>query len=289
MRAWTPAPATVLLTTSPIRRPLDRDELLHRLDIAVAERLSLSNFDAGFRWNNRVFAAGAEGVSWIVHDGPIIIFAEVDAVQNVLIEIVTGVLQDLGKLDGDELIAILSALLVPKPDGVADFVNTIARRAGRAENYVLPSAATPDRRSAAASGAEDDEITVSGIGRISLHESDRRIFFPVLDCVGDTLRVRQIGINLEGNRVVLPTELGADDAGAEGFDAFRLDARIVFHELLDGLRLGHGSKNDASFEHRETVDRGVGDLLPACAERFDPGRVPCIACQESFSHRVLPS
>jgi hypothetical protein len=127
------------------------------------------------------------------------------------------------------------------------------------------------------------------ISRVPLHKSDWSSFFPVLDRVQHALLVRQVGIDLEWNRVVLPAELSADDAGAEGFDAFLLDARIVFHELLDGLRLGHCSKNDASFEHRETVDRGVGDLLPACAERFDPGRVPCIAYQESISHCILPS
>ena len=84
----------------------------------------------GFFRDDRVFAVRAESVARIVHDRFIVVSAEVDAVMNVLIEIVAGYLQDLVELDGHELIAIFPALLVPEPDGVADLVNAVPGAAG---------------------------------------------------------------------------------------------------------------------------------------------------------------
>ena len=45
----------------------------------------------GFLRNDRVRASRAERVAWIVHNGSKVVGAEVDAILNVLIEIVAGV------------------------------------------------------------------------------------------------------------------------------------------------------------------------------------------------------
>ena len=65
-----------------------------------------------------------------MHDGAKVVGAKVDAILNVLIEIVAGLLHDRVELDGHELIAVLPALLMPQSDRVADLVNAVPGAAG---------------------------------------------------------------------------------------------------------------------------------------------------------------
>ena len=58
-----------------------------------------------------------------MHDRAIVIGPNVISVRYVLVEVVFQARLNVSKVDGDEVVPILSTLLVPKRYSVADFVN----------------------------------------------------------------------------------------------------------------------------------------------------------------------
>lgn len=61
-----------------------------------------------------------------MHDRAIVIFALINAVDDVLVEIVRRVGLDIVPGDLDVVLAVCPALFVPQPDGVTNFVNTVS-------------------------------------------------------------------------------------------------------------------------------------------------------------------
>ena len=86
-----------------------------------------------------------------MHDRAEVVRANVVTIGDVLVEVVLHARDDLGKVDGDEQIAIFAALFVPQANDMADLVDRPAAvAAGREINELLPSAPADLRRTAAA-------------------------------------------------------------------------------------------------------------------------------------------
>ena len=123
-------------------------------DIACGESVALAHDDAGRERHYRrdgVTAVDGECVARIVHDRAEVVRANVVTIGDVLVEVVLHARDDLGKVDGDEQIAIFAALFVPQANDMADLVDRPAAvAAGREINELLPSAPADLRRTAAA-------------------------------------------------------------------------------------------------------------------------------------------
>jgi hypothetical protein len=80
-----------------------------------------------------------------VHDRAIVVGPDVIPVGDLLVEVVPLRRVDIGKVDGDEAIAVLTALLVPQSHGVADLMDGLTEEASPGQMDIL-SAAPPAYR-----------------------------------------------------------------------------------------------------------------------------------------------
>ena len=230
-----------------------------------------------------------------MHDRPVIVADDVDAVVDMLLEIVDEVRIDVGEGDLDELVAVGAALLVPETDGVAELVNDVADHAAVGEDQLLLAAAPADRRGAAARHAADEDIVLLRGPRL---EVDGGIVLPMLDRVEDALLVGDGRVDRVGDGAVRPAELAALDGDALGADVrlgeelgHRLDALLQHDPAI--LHLGGVAEDDAALEDRAAFDVGVGDLLPRLGERLHVPLPEILAAEETFlavaaAHRACP-
>ena len=126
-------------------------------------------------------------VARIVHDRAEVVGADVVAVGDVLVEVVLAAGLDVGPDDPHDAVAVLAALLVPQPDGVADLVDRGAEAAAGAERDHLHAVALhADRRPAAVALLERHPVgELRGIGGGALDEADARVGVPMGDRLVD--------------------------------------------------------------------------------------------------------
>src|SRR4051812_27437543 len=98
-----------------------------RGDIARTESIALTNLSVRRRgrrlWNDGVLAVLGEGIAGVMHDGAVVVATEIGPVLDVLVELADPVWPDIRRDNRDELVAILTALFMPEPNGVADLVD----------------------------------------------------------------------------------------------------------------------------------------------------------------------
>ncbi len=134
------------------------------------------------------------------------------------------------------------------------------RALGRVEGNELPAALVPDRRRAAASGAEVDVVPLLR----ARHEAEVRLLLPVGDCPRDAIVRGEPGVDDVRNDAVRP--VAADRRGAEHVgrddDVTFGDALVADHRVAEGDRPrgpgeGHGAKRSGPLGRvRERVDAG---------------------------------
>src|SRR4051794_2416998 len=98
----------------------------HGGNVALAQSLPLPDLDAAGSGHDRRFPILRERVHGIVHDRRIVVGVDVVAVLDLLMEVVRGGFGDVLPSDRHLAVAVLTALLVPEADGVADFVDDVA-------------------------------------------------------------------------------------------------------------------------------------------------------------------
>jgi hypothetical protein len=79
-----------------------------------------------------------------VHDGTIIVRAKIIAIADVLLELRRHARLDVLPVDRHKLVAILTALFVPKADRMSDFMNRVSETAARPEANRLATSAHAD-------------------------------------------------------------------------------------------------------------------------------------------------
>src|SRR5262249_33432069 len=219
-----------------------------------------------------------ERLGRIVHDRVVVVWPDVVAIGDVLIEIVLHVGDDVFPRDAHVLVPVLAALLVPEPHRVTDLVNALAHAASRTDRDHLLAALHADWRPAAVAHLEGNVIRIGGgVARRALHESDRGLLLPVANGGGDG--VDQLRLDLirdEGARPAIALAGDRDrecDVGpvmaAWGHVAgkpCRVRGRACALELL------HRTDGDITLENSHAVDVGILNALDA--ECFDSGDEP---------------
>lgn len=151
--------------------------------VTCAQGRPLTHDDPGRQWLGRRdggLPVDRERGRAVVHDRAVVVGPDVIPVGDLLVEVVLLRRVDIGKVDGDEAIAVLTALLVPQSHGVADLVDGLT---------------------------EVRELAC--VGRGPLREGQAAVGPPVRHGASDgvLLRDRQPWVDLEGNDAVGPPEL----------------------------------------------------------------------------------
>src|SRR5918993_459903 len=242
--------------------------LCHRVEVSLTEGRPLPDL-RGRRTGGsyRVLPVAGERGSLVVHDRAVVVRPDVVTIGDVLVEVVLTTGLDVLPVDGDELVAILTALLVPQADGVADLVDAAPGVTAGAHRDVLPTGpAHADLRRASGAVKEAHEVREArGVGRRPQDEPDDGVLFPVRNGVLHPLLVRHRRVDLVRHLSTGPPELAPrqDDALFEAFATHRGSRRL---DLLDTTEV------DIPFEDGPTVDHGVLDCLrPERQARDDRG------------------
>src|SRR5690242_13345578 len=202
-----------------------------------------------------------------MHDRAVVVDPDVVTVADVLVEVVFLACLDVLPVDGYEVVAVFTALLMPETDGVTDLVDRPSGVAARGERDVLlPDALHPHGRRATIAGAEVHEIGVAGgVSWRPLDESYDRVGFPVCDRIGDSLLGGQCRVDVIGNHAVRPAELapGKDD---RLFDVCPPHYRVTLFDLFDAAEV------DVALEDRTAADDRVLDGSRPEGQARDEGR-----------------
>jgi len=234
------------------------------VDVALAEAVPLPHVH---RSHDRRVAALGEGELPVVHDGVVVVAADVVRAL-VPAEVVLLSALDLVPLDVDVGVAVRAALLVPDADGVGDLVDRGARAAPRRQADPL-SAALPAHVGPAAAAREEADVVVLSV---AFDEPDRGVLLPVVDGVGDPVLVGHAGGDLVRHHPVRPE--GAGPGPGHGMNrALRGIRGLGVGELVGG------PEDDVTLGDRHPVDDLDGlelgpqdrNVDPDVAELFDFG------------------
>src|SRR5262249_37382617 len=159
------------------------------------------------RWNcfnGRRAVGGGVGIGSIVHDGSVVVWAEVGLVADATVEIPCATLGDVLIQHFHEPVPIMARLLVPKPYCMSNFMHQRAGLAFVVDANLLLAADHSNRRKAeplVVLPCEPDIIFLV----CSRNQTDRREFSPVVDRVVDSLRAWDIAIDYVGNHPARPS------------------------------------------------------------------------------------
>ena len=182
-----------------------------------------------------------------MHDGIIIVCTDIIAIRDVLIEIMLAAGRDFIPVDGDKGIAVLTAVLMPQSDRMADLMDGAASGAppGQGDKLLAPLAAYPG--AAPVTGSERDIVRVlCGVRIRSENETKPCVGFPMGNGIGDPGLVGKAVVNGVRDKAVRPSVLipGDDDTmGDLAPDFLIANLRSAFYFL-------NGAKDDVALKNR---------------------------------------
>src|SRR6185437_8359614 len=128
--------------------------------VTCAQGSPLTHDDPGRQWLGRRdggLPVDRERGRAVVHDRAVVVGPDVIPIRDLLVEVVLRRRVDIGKVDGDEAIAVLTALLVPQSHGVADLMDGLTEEASPGQMDILPATLLADRCGASGTGGEADD------------------------------------------------------------------------------------------------------------------------------------
>ena len=205
--------------------------------------------------DGRLRSIHGEGKSPVMHDGSVVVGANVIAVGDLLIEVEGFCRVNVSEVDRDEVVAVLTALLVPQPHCVADLVDRVPLGASSSQRNELLTPDHPDRRTAPPSWPERHKI---GLGR-PRDETDKCVLLPVCDGASYTSLIGESRIDLERNQPTRPAKTDSRDTYPFDYDGPRTFGSSTWLDL--GSKLIGRTEYDVSLENCLSIDDGKGNRL----------------------------
>ena len=166
------------------------------LDVSSRQTLTLP--DGEGRDDGRLVPDG-EPACAVVHDAAVVVGSNRTPVSSRLVEVVLHTALNLREVDVDELITVVSCLLVRKTHGVSNLVDGCAKTTAVGEvDLVLTCAGVHSDRGVALAVVRDEHEMVAAAGSAATVKADARLRLPVRDGLKDN---RVVGLEGVAGRV----------------------------------------------------------------------------------------
>ena len=199
-------------------------------------------------------AVQTEGLAGVVHDGAVIVVAQVARVAQLLKLLVVDAV-DVLEQDGEPGVPILAALLVHESKGVSNFVDYSRRFASGTQHDGLLAAGHADAGGAAAIAGE---LKLDVVGLTGARQDlEWGLGVPVVDRVQHAFLIGQAG----GDGVIHGRIRPQPRRGTESKIKGRCAGRRRFGIRRSGFDFGHRTKDDVALSDGEVAIHGVADGL----------------------------